>query len=238
MTSHRFRRWRQRMGYRFPLRSRCLALAMLAIIGLAGYGLHLYTSVFCPALCRLGIAQSARIGQEIINTSVAELFGKDPSLPARLITVERSEEGQIAAVRPDVLAMNVLKSELTLAIQDKLQKTQRTLVAVPVGNLTGAAFLSNRGPRLKMDMLPYGKVWVDMESRFSSAGINQTRHQLTAVIALDVSLLAPGYPAIGNTVTARIPLSETVVVGSVPDSYTNLESTPGQIREDLVNILD
>lgn len=54
---------------------------------------------------------------------------------------------------------------------------------------------------------------------FTSAGINQTKHQIYLVVDVYVSILLPGFSTttkFSNTYS----VAETVIVGSVPDNYT------------------
>ena len=69
-----------------------------------------------------------------------------------------------------------------------------------------------------------GAVWeipdsdAAFESKFSQAGINQTLHQLTMLVSVDVSVLVMGQTA-GFTVTTEVVVAETVIVGDVPSTY-------------------
>ena len=112
------------------------------------------------------------------------------------------------------------------------------VISIPLGNLTGIELFSNWGPNLQLDAYPYGEVWVEMFSRFSDAGVNQTRHSMTITVTLDISFTLPGQRSYGTKVVTAVPLSETVVVGSVPNSYTNLESDGKNVKDDLLNLID
>ncbi|MBO5409099.1 MAG: sporulation protein YunB [Clostridia bacterium] len=233
-----YRRTANKIGYRLQ----CVHLArwflLLVFLCILGYGGYIYFQVFQPTLTQLGEAQASRLAQEILHSAVMEVAGEDEFADAKLVSLELSEDGQIAAVVPDVVQMNRYKAKLALRIQQKLSQTEETTVFVPAGSLLGVEFLSAYGPRLPIRLIPYGRTLVDLESHFSDAGINQTRHQMIATVSLDLSLLMPDYRSVGTQVTARIPMSETVVVGSVPNSYTNLETEPGKVKDDLINMIE
>ncbi len=208
------------------------------IVGIFAYGIYLYLQVFQPTLNRLGEAKASYLAQEILQSAVLEVAQEDEFVNAKLVSLEISEDGQIAAVVPDVLAMNRWKSRLALRIQQKLSETEEVTVFVPAGSLLGVEFLSTYGPKLPIHLISYGRTLVDLESYFSDAGINQTRHQMIANVGVELSLLMPDYRSVGTKVTAKIPMSETVVVGSVPNSYTNLETELEQVKDDLLNIIE
>mgnify|MGYP000806094476 CR=1 FL=1 len=65
------------------------------------------------------------------------------------------------------------------------------------------------------------------ENAFTSAGINQTRHEIRLVVDVYVSVLLPGFSTV-TKVTNRCAVAETVIVGSVPDTYTYFDT-----REDM-----
>ena len=87
-------------------------------------------------------------------------------------------------------------------------------------------------------MIPFGKIHVDFETRFMEAGINQTRHEINVTVALDVALLMSNRQTTTAKIETTVPVSETVIVGDVPDSYTNFITDEQHARDDAVNMLD
>ncbi len=67
-------------------------------------------------------------------------------------------------------------------------------------------------------MQSVGSSSAHFENAFASAGINQTRHEIRLVVDV-VSVLLPGFSTV-TKVTNRCAVAETVIVGSVPDTYT------------------
>ena len=61
---------------------------------------------------------------------------------------------------------------------------------------------------------------------FTQAGINQTLHQLTMSVLVDVSVLVLGETA-SFTVTSEVVVAETVIVGDVPDTFFQAGGTYG-----------
>ena len=48
--------------------------------------------------------------------------------------------------------------------------------------------------------------------------------------------MIPNSNPISATVTTQIPIAETVIVGDVPNSYTNLETQESMIRDDILEL--
>ena len=197
-----------------------------------------YTGVFCPLLENLCEAKANRMGQEVIHSAVSELLSREEYLGSKFLSVEKTAEGEPTLVLPDTAVMNRFRSELTLLISQRIAETNNAKISIPLGNLSGMEFLSNHGPHLTLDAYPYGEVFVELFSEFSDSGVNQTRHAMTVKVSLDVSLMLPGQRTYGTCVVATVPMSETVVVGSVPNSYTNLETREENMKDDLLNLID
>ena len=65
----------------------------------------------------------------------------------------------------------------------------------------------------------------DFENVFTSAGINQTLHQVMLHIRVECTLLIPG-GTVDTAVETRVCAAETLLVGQVPDAYLELPGSP------------
>lgn len=238
MASVFYRRAINRVKYRFG-RIRWggffFGLAFFVLVGYIGY---VYFFMFSPALLELGEAHANRIGQEVIHKAIEEVIENNEYLTASLVTVQTSDDGNLTAVLPNVITMNQLKSRLTLGITEKIRQADETVISIPAGAMLGVDALAGYGPRFQIKMIPYGKVYVDLESHFSDAGINQTCHRILAKAQVDISLLMSDSREVDSRICVTVPLSETLVVGSVPNSYTNLETQQETVKDDLLNLVE
>ena len=94
---------------------------------------------------------------------------------------------------------------------------------IPLGTLSGSAFLAGRGPGLSVRMQSTGSCSARFENQFSHAGINQTTHQILLCIDVSVSILLPGFRT-STDVSNSFAVAETVIVGEVPGTYTYFDS--------------
>ncbi len=238
MKSPYMRRTVERWSYGFFKKGGGKKIGSLFFFCLLLWFCYVYFCVFQPSLLRLGSAHATRLAQEVIHSAVASVMEREEWKEVSLVSLEMSPDGQIAAVLPDSVLINQLKSSLALEITSRLEERNAVTVSLPLGSLTGVEVFSGMGPRLEIEMMPYGRAVVDIESHFCDAGINQTRHQMIAKVEAEVSLLLPDYRSCSAGVEAAVPLCETVVVGAVPNSYTNLETTEETLREDVLNLLN
>ena len=62
------------------------------------------------------------------------------------------------------------------------------------------------------------------------AGINQTLHQVTMLVSVDVAVLALGQTA-SFTISSEVVVAETIIVGQVPNTFLQTGGEHGTIRE-------
>ena len=76
-----------------------------------------------------------------------------------------------------------------------------------------------------------GSSSAEFRNQFETGGINQTRHQIILEVNVSVSILLPGFTT-ATTVSNAVTVAETVIVGSVPESYTYFHTTDSDYVED------
>ncbi len=86
--------------------------------------------------------------------------------------------------------------------------------------------LSGRGPGVKIRISSIGNIETNLNSEFTSQGINQTLHRIYVDISCNVKVLTP-FKDIERKITNKVLLAENVIVGNIPDTYYNLEGLNG-----------
>lgn len=135
-----------------------------------------------------------------------------------MVNIERNPDGTIAAITLNSTCINGYKADISDGCSDKLSSFTETVVPVPIGSIIGGAFFNGRGTCIEVPATIYGFAVTDVESKFESAGINQTRH----IIYLNVEASAHAYMGLchlNESVDETIILVETIIVGEVPGSY-------------------
>ena len=140
-----------------------------------------------------------------------------------LIHIEKATDGSVLAVTTDSLKINQLKADISLAVQSALSQEKHREFSVPLGTLTGSNLLRDKGPGIPIDISFSGSVVTDLKSEFTSAGINQTKHQILMTVKGYQVLMAPG---INTTVEVEttVAVAETVIVGQVPEFMADLSA--------------
>ena len=159
----------------------------------------------------------------MVSLAVSEVVADDIALGVvsydDLISFERNDSGQVVALKSNMGEANLLRVHIMHRLVRELNQLTTEELLIPTGNLTGNMLLSGLGPDVPVRVLSVGSASTGFENQFSSAGINQTRHQIVLKITVTVNLLLPG-GVTQHTVDSRITVAETVLMGQVPENYT------------------
>ena len=207
---------------------------LAGVIALISYILYIYLFQFRPVLFTMAKTQANSLAVQAVNRSVADVM-KDTSYED-LISLMKGDGEKVTAVVSNIVAMNRLKSQLVIAIDQNIQKIDHFGVRIPLGNVLGIDMLSGLGPRMQIGILSDGLTKVDFVNQFDAAGINQTRHQIQLKVDTIIHIMMPNSNPVSAAVTTQIPIAETIIVGDVPNSYTNLETRESMIRDDILEL--
>ena len=182
-----------------------------------------------PMVKPIAVSKAKTIATRAINTAVeAELRNTEISYED-LVTLTYDSENRVTSLKTDTISINKLKSSLSVAILNEISNIENTTVTVYLGDLISSELFSQKGPKFNIVLTPVGSVETDIENTFMSAGINQTRHQLNITVTATVGIVMPTYTEYAD-VTTSINLGESVLLGTVPDNYTNVGTDPEQLN--------
>lgn len=163
----------------------------------------------------------------LVNETVNEaVLAEMESLAADyqdLATIERASDGRVLAISANAVQMNTLKAAISLAVQQQLKKLDEREIGIPIGTLSNSELLHGRGPKVPLHISLAGSVNAEFRSTFTSAGVNQTRHQIYLDISASFYVIIPGYQSTID-VSTDVLAAETVLVGDVPNVFANLNS--------------
>lgn len=188
-----------------------------------------------PILKKMTAVQAAYIANLAIDRAAANVLAEEDISYSDLIRLNILSDGTVSSMTANIREMNRFKTNLSKAIQQNLLDCCEREIAIPIGTLTGIDLFSGRGPNVRMKIQLYGNVTANLRSKFEGAGINQTRHQVICDVKVGVSAIIPGcssYTEVENSFT----VSETVLLGRVPDSFTNVD-TSGELYDDINNFI-
>lgn len=161
------------------------------------------------------------IANKIISDVVTEEIKNSEIKYNQLVQIKYNDNQEITSVQTDNFYINQLQSNINNKIVDKLQELDVINIDINLGSLTSSKFLYARGPKITMNAKPIGKLNTKIISEFKSTGINQTIHRLNINLSLKITTMLGFYTNTEN-INIDIPISETIIVGKVPEYYTSV----------------
>ena len=166
----------------------------------------------------LARTQVMNVTSDLINDAIARQIETGEIAYDRMVYFEKDLDGRITALKTNMSLVNRLKTDTLNRINDEILALDSDHIGIPMGSLILPELLAGKGPRINVRVLSIRNSEADFESHFSEAGINQTLHQLTMVVRVDVAVLVLGKTET-FTVQSEVVVAETVIVGTVPETY-------------------
>lgn len=187
-----------------------------------------------PVVQQFAVSRVTYLATRIINDVIDEELSQTGTVYDNLVSFEKNQNGDIAALKTDIVRINQLKAAITSHIADEISRLDTSEISIPSGNLIGGDLFSGRGPKIPVHIVPVGSVSANFISAFTNAGINQTRHQIVIDVSIQMSVIAPGARA-GCQVDTKVNIAETILIGSVPDGYTYIDDPSDNTLEKFNN---
>lgn len=159
-------------------------------------------------------------GVHIINQEVNEIV-KNINY-SDLISIEKDESGKVNFIKMDTTQINKIVSQINLNIQDEFDKIPRVKVFINMGTISGISMLNKLKPQFEIELESAGILNSNVNTEFTSVGINQTQHKIYLNVSGKIGILTP-FGSFSQTISSKVLLTDAVIVGEVPDTYYNLE---------------
>ncbi len=188
-----------------------------------------------PVVKSVAESMAKGVAVRTINDVVNDTMSENNIKYEDLMSLKTDSEGRVTALVSNVIHMNKLKAEITEKIQASLGEKEELSLSIPLGTLLNQSILSGRGPRVKIKLMPIGYTEVNMEASFVDAGINQTKHQLYLDVNATIRVIMPGFST-SATAATNVPIGETVIIGGVPQNYTNVTEVNDAVKDTVLDI--
>ena len=155
---------------------------------------------------------------DLTNDAIAKQIADGVIQYDRIVYFEKDLDGRITALKTNMSEVNRLKTDILNIINDEILALDTSDIGIPLGSLFLPELLSGKGPAIPVHILSIRNSDASFKSNFSQAGINQTLHQLTMDVSVDVAVLVLGQTG-SFTITSEVVVAETVIVGAVPNTF-------------------
>ena len=209
----------------------CIILAVLFCLSILF--VFSFNSLY-PILRARSVEYSRTHATRVINLAVEEVIEEGGAEYKTLVNTERDSEGNVLSLSANIHAINKLKSRISLKILDLLSKEQNRTLQIPVGNLSGVYLFSGKGFSFSVRLIPTDSVVTEVESSFSEVGINQSWHKISMKVTVRIGVIVLG-EHITAEVSDSIVIADSVIVGKVPDAYTEMERAEADLVGDVVD---
>lgn len=133
------------------------------------------------------------------------------------------KDGEIVSITANSSVINNLANALAIETQRELDLQSTTNLKIPVGTVSGIAFLTGKGFNVTFDVQPIGNVTCSFSTSFTSSGINQTIHKIFVLVNSSAMVVLP-FNSQKVSKTIEYLVAECLIVGKVPQTYINVTS--------------
>ncbi len=171
-----------------------------------------------PFVRNTATVQAQNYAATVAGAAVPDVLHKAGADYSSLVEIVRDASGNIVSIQTDAMRINQIKSGINTAVASALSNLDGKELGVPLGSLTGLALLNGRGPRLNVIISLTGSAQTQFINEFSSAGVNQTRHQIFLKTTVTLLIVFPT-ATVTTAYTMNMLVAETIIVGKVPLAY-------------------
>lgn len=171
--------------------------------------------------CQIAVSDASDIVTVQTSNAIAALMAEGDYQSDDFVSFEKNASGEVTAIHSNMAKINLLSTQILDRVVGATENRTLT-VHIPAGNLTGVSLLMGRGPSVPVKIIMLTSSRVELGDSVITAGINQTKHQISLNVIVDVDILIP-WGTESTQVVTEVMIADTLVVGKVPDTYLNVQ---------------
>lgn len=192
-----------------------LLIFIIVIIILLNTAFTFFDKRVMPSVIEISEVMAKTQTLNIINEASMNILNKEFKYN-EMINIEKDNNGKIILIQSDTGKLNYIASKISSECNKSLTDMSNNKIKVPLGWITEKSLFYNLGPNISIELEPIGNVVVTYESKFESAGINQTRHKIYLNVNGKIRIKLP-IKSEEIDVSTQIPVCDTIIIGEVPD---------------------
>ena len=143
-----------------------------------------------------------------------------------------NEQGLVSSIEINTSAINRFKGSVTAAVVSELAEYKSVTFKIPISAAFGVYYSYLSFPKISYTVSVSTSVFAEFENEFIDAGINQVLHRITIRVGT-IGQLAMLKEKTGINQSTNFTLAETVIVGAVPDAFTNIDYASEDVVDDV-----
>lgn len=212
----------KRKNYRFIK----IILAIMSVIVIFNILIIFFDKRVLPSVIEISKIMAKNQTLNIINKKSMEILNDDFNYD-EMVKIQKDNDGNINLIQADTVKLNYIAARLSNECNEELNDMKENTVEVPLGWTSNRSVFYRLGPNIKMHIEPIGNITTSYESKFESAGINQTRHKIYLNVTAQIKVKLP-ISSEDITVTTQVPVSDTIIVGKIPNMTWGINSVNDQ----------
>ncbi|MBQ3849624.1 MAG: hypothetical protein II747_04140 [Clostridia bacterium] len=200
--------------------------AAVAVTALAAAALGLINSAVRGPLLNAARESAVNASTRALNTAVIEVLDEGHQLPE----LTRVQTDDALIITADASSLNSLITKITARAQELISSMGSGGVSVDLGSAMGFV-PTGGGTDIRVGFTPKGSVTPHISANLRSSGINQSLFSVELTLTAHLRIFLAGIDD-EMTVSNTVPICETVIVGKVPQVYTNVAN-----EEDMLNLV-
>ncbi len=204
----------------YTLRKKWINLMVIVFFAIALY-LFIYNTCYSGTIKEKARVKANYVAISAINNAVDTILQNEAYAENSFFVIDKKQDGTIASVTLNSVTANRFKADFSQTVLEQITKYRKETILMSPFSSYGYTYVPF-GIRVPVLVIPIEILSSDFVSELKSNGINQTLYKLSIKAKIAVKLLLP----VGSEsfdVTTTVPLVQTVIVGDVPDAYTNVE---------------
>lgn len=153
-----------------------------------------------------------------INLAATKALEEENIRAGSILQEDKAEDGTIENIVTDYIAANRVKTAIATRVAQVMKEHSTVVTKIPVGAFFSDTLLTGFGVPVPVSVYSTHRIEIQFLDTFDAAGINQTRQQLSLFIKVPVRI-AGVFSSLDGEISAEVPLAESVIIGTVPQTY-------------------
>ena len=197
-------------------------LRLLTVLLLSLAAAFLARCRYLPFLREAARARVVNTASDHITAAINGQIASGQIHYENIICLEKNTNGEITALRTNMAEVNRLKMLTVELLSQELLEMDTEELSIPL--------FAGKGPGLPIRVDALSTADAEFFSEFVSAGINQTLQRILLVLRISMSVLTPAGTERVD-VASTVVVAETVIVGSVPQSYFQIGADGSAVKK-------
>lgn len=217
----------------YTLRFKFLTLFFILFI-MSMLLLFVYNTCYNGTIKEKAKVKANEITISAINNAVETTLSENELNYEKFFDISVKDDQSVSYLTLNTVTANKFKTQVTQKILNTVSNYTREEIIMSPFSMYGYTHVPF-GIRIPILVIPIEILSTDFISELTGHGINQTLHKFSIKIKVEINLLLP----VGSEkfcVETTVPVTETVIVGSVPDTYTNVEGVTEPGSDAILNL--